>query len=130
MPRLMLPIAITAAGFVVCLGGAMLAATTLPADTAACPILAERFFATEQVLPDGRVRAEYFVLLHNPEPRARAYALHFDQEMASDRRSGARATLPGRQSLPVLLGREVLAEGTQPRDPAHLAVVTRITCRG
>lgn len=130
MPRLILPIALTAAGFGFCLGGAMLAATTLPADTAACPILAERFFTTEHALPDGRIRAGYFVLLHNPEPRARAYALRFDDEMASDRRSGALATLPGRQSLPVLLGREVLAEGAPPRTPAHLAEATRLTCRG
>lgn len=130
MPRFLLPIAAMAAGFGFCLGGAMLAATPLPADTAACPILAERFFATEHALPDGRVRASYFVLLRNPEPRALAYALRFDDEAASDRRSGARASLPGRQSLPVLLGREVLAQGAPPRDPALLAGATRLTCRG
>lgn len=130
MPRLLPPLAVILACLGVSAGAAMLATQAAPEAAGECPITAARWFTTEQVLPDGRIRASHFVLLHNPEPQARAYALHFTHAAATQRRDGARAALPGDATLPVLLGREVLPPGAAPPDAAQLAAMTRLICRG
>lgn len=130
MPRLMPPLATILACLGISAGGALLASQAAPAPEGDCPITPARWFTTEQMLPDGRIRASHYVLLHNPEPVARAYALHFAHAAAEQRRDGARAALPGDLSLPVLLGREMLPPGSAPPDAAKLAAMTRLTCRG
>lgn len=130
MRRLLLPFAAIFASLAVILGAAWFGATAEPAEPSNCPITAKRFFTTEHVLSDGTVQASHYVLLENPDARARAYALHFDHALASERRDGARATLPGERSVPVLLGREHLAAGAAWTAPAALGAATRITCRG
>ena len=130
MSRILPPISAGLAGLGLCLGGAWLAATAEPSMATNCPIAIERFFTLEQPLPEDRILASHFVLLRNPEAQALAYALSFTQEGAQDRRIGARATLPGARSLPVLLGREVLTPGQAPRTAAQLEAATRLSCRG
>jgi len=100
-----------------------------PPGVAQCPLRAERFFVREAVASEGRTEASYFVLLHNPEPQARAYGLHFNHAAAFDARSGVRATLPGDASLPVLLGREILPLGAQPLTAGRIAEAMRLSCR-
>jgi len=132
MPRALPAMVISLACLLAVLGVAQLAAGQLeagPPGAAQCPLHAERFFVREASASEGRMEASYFVVLHNPGPQARAYGLHFDYAAAFDARSGARATLPGDASLPVLLGREILPMGTAPLPSARIAEAMRLSCR-
>ena len=129
MSRLLPPNAIGLAGFGFCLGIALFALAA-PAEVAECPLQVERVFAAETVAEDGRLRVSYYALLRNPESRARAYGLSFEHSPAEERRSGARATLPGARSLPVLLGRETLPPQAEPLAPGAIAQAMRLSCRG
>jgi len=133
MARALPALAISLGCLAACLGVAQLAAGQKGAtavEAAICALHAERFFVRVAKAAEGRVEASYFVLLRNPEPRARAYGLHFDHPPAFDARSGARATLPGDAAVPVLLGREILPAGAEPLPPARIASAMRISCRG
>ena len=131
MARVLPVIAISLASFGACLGAAMLALAmpVTPALLPDCQLVMERFFATEQVAADGQLRVSYYVLLNNPEPRAWAYGLNFAHAAATERRIGARATLPGEHSLPVLLGREVLPPDGEALSPQGMATAVALTCR-
>ena len=131
MSRALPAIIVGLASFGACLGAGMLA-LAMPAasgNSRDCPLAVERFFASETVAPDGRLRVSYYALLHNPGPRAQAYGLHFTHAAATDRRSGARASLPGERSLPVLLGREILPPDGAPLSPDAMAAAMELNCR-
>ena len=132
MPRALPAWTIGLACLLAVLGVAQFASGQLeagPPGAAHCPLRAERFFVREAVASQGRMEASYFVVLRNPGPQARAYGLHFDHAAAFDARSGARATLPGDASLPVLLGRETLPPGAQPLPADRIAEAMRLSCR-
>lgn len=110
-------------------GGVKLAASAAPGVAAACPVAAERFYSTAEPMGDGRTRANHFVLLRNADAQPRGLVLQVSDTAGWERRGTARITLTGGESAAVLLGREVLDAGREPRAPSELARATRLSCR-
>jgi hypothetical protein len=125
-------IAICAAAIATSFGAAFFASAS-PNETRACDaseLVAERFFAIETwAAEDGR-RAVYYLQLTNPQSRPQVFNLAFDLADAQQRQTGRRAvSLPGQQSMPMLLGSQVLDAGAKPMTPEAIAQAARLNCR-